>query len=327
MPNDAFKFPDEQEQIEEKAKGGEVTADVEVEIVDDTPPQDRGREPLPKEIVKELEEDDLDEYSDKVKKRLSQMKKVWHDERREKERAAREREEALRFAEAVKQENAKLKEKLGSGEKLFVDEMTKAAQSEITAAKEKLRQAYEANDSVQIADAQEALTDAKLRLREYQTYKPSLQEEEKEVESQQQMRAPTPVVDQKAEAWRQRNTWFGADEEMTALALGLHEKLVRSGVDPRSDEYYRRVDERMRKLFPDAFESSDDAEEEQTQSTEVEVEKPAPRKKPNVVAPASRSTAPKKVRLTQTQLALAKKFGLTPEAYAKELMKLENYNG
>jgi len=140
------------------------------------------------------------------------------------------------------------------------------------------------------------------------------------------VRAPT-TVDQKAEAWRERNTWFGVDEEMTALALGLHEKLVRSGVDPRSDEYYRRVDERMRKLFPDAFESSDDVEEEQTQSTEVEVEKPAPRKKPNVVAPASRSTAPKKVRLTQTQLALARKFGLTPEAYAKELIKLENYNG
>lgn len=326
MPNDAFKFPDEQEQIEEKAKGGEVTADVEVEIVDDTPPQDRGRDPLPKEIVKELEDDTLDEYSDKVKKRLSQMKKVWHDERREKERAAREREEALRYAEAKSKEVIELRKRLGDGERRYKDEATKAAQTEIASAKDKLRQAYEANDPVQIADAQEALTDAKLRMKEVEYFRPSLQEQEKEVETEQQVRAPT-TVDQKAEAWREQNTWFGVDEEMTALALGLHEKLVRSGVDPRSDEYYRRVDERMRKLFPDAFESSDDAEEEQTQSTEVEVEKPAPRKKPNVVAPASRSTAPKKVRLTQTQLALARKFGLTPEAYAKELIKLENYNG
>jgi hypothetical protein len=326
MPNDAFKFPDEQEQVEEKAKGGEVTADVEVEIVDDTPPQDRGRDPLPKEIVKELEDDTLDEYSDKVKKRLSQMKKVWHDERREKERAAREREEALRYAEAKSKEVIELRKRLGDGERRYKDEATKAAQTEIASAKDKLRQAYEANDPVQIADAQEALTDAKLRMKEVEYFRPSLQEQEKEVETEQQVRAPT-TVDQKAEAWRERNTWFGVDEEMTALALGLHEKLVRSGVDPRSDEYYRRVDERMRKLFPDAFESSDDVEEEQTQSTEVEVEKPAPRKKPNVVAPASRSTAPKKVRLTQTQLALAKKFGLTPEAYAKELIKLENYNG
>jgi hypothetical protein len=326
MPNDAFKFPDEQEQTEEKAKGGEVTADVEVEIVDDTPPQDRGRDPLPKEIVKELEDDTLDEYSDKVKKRLSQMKKVWHDERREKERAAREREEALRYAEAKSKEVIELRKRLGDGERRYKDEATKAAQTEIASAKDKLRQAYEANDPVQIADAQEALTDAKLRMKEVEYFRPSLQEQEKEVETEQQVRAPT-TVDQKAEAWRERNTWFGVDEEMTALALGLHEKLVRSGVDPRSDEYYRRVDERMRKLFPDAFESSDDAEEEQTQSTEVEVEKPAPRKKPNVVAPASRSTAPKKVRLTQTQLALARKFGLTPEAYAKELIKLENYNG
>ncbi|NBS24517.1 MAG: hypothetical protein EBS78_11245 [Altererythrobacter sp.] len=326
MPNDAFKFPDEQEQTEEKAKGGEVTADVEVEIVDDTPPQDRGRDPLPKEIVKELEDDTLDEYSDKVKKRLSQMKKVWHDERREKERAAREREEALRYAEAKSKEVIELRKRLGDGERRYKDEATKAAQTEIASAKDKLRQAYEANDPVQIADAQEALTDAKLRMKEVEYFRPSLQEQEKEVETEQQVRAPT-TVDQKAEAWRERNTWFGVDEEMTALALGLHEKLVRSGVDPRSDEYYRRVDERMRKLFPDAFESSDDVEEEQTQSTEVEVEKPAPRKKPNVVAPASRSTAPKKVRLTQTQLALARKFGLTPEAYAKELIKLENYNG
>jgi hypothetical protein len=326
MPNDAFKFPDEQEQTEEKAKGGEVTADVEVEIVDDTPPQDRGRDPLPKEIVKELEDDTLDEYSDKVKKRLSQMKKVWHDERREKERAAREREEALRYAEAKSKEVIELRKRLGDGERRYKDEATKAAQTEIASAKDKLRQAYEANDPVQIADAQEALTDAKLRMKEVEYFRPSLQEQEKEVETEQQVRAPT-TVDQKAEAWREQNTWFGVDEEMTALALGLHEKLVRSGVDPRSDEYYRRVDERMRKLFPDAFESSDDAEEEQTQSTEVEVEKPAPRKKPNVVAPASRSTAPKKVRLTQTQLALARKFGLTPEAYAKELIKLENYNG
>jgi hypothetical protein len=322
MPNDAFKFPDEQEQVEEKAKGGEVTADVEVEIVDDTPPQDRGREPLPKEIVKELEEDDLDEYSDKVKKRLSQMKKVWHDERREKERAAREREEALRYAEAIVAENRQLKQKLTSGEKLFVEEVTKSVQVEIASAKEKLRQAYEAGDSEQIAEAQEALTDAKLKAKEYQRFKPSLQEEEKEVETHQQMRAPTPV-DQKAEAWRQRNTWFGADEEMTALALGLHEKLVRSGVDPRSDEYYRRVDETMKKRFPEAFE---DAEEEEALQTKEEP-KAQPRRSATVVAPASRSTAPKKVRLTQTQLALAKKFGLTPEAYAKELMKLENYNG
>jgi hypothetical protein len=106
---------------------------------------------------------------------------------------------------------------------------------------------------------------------------------------------------------------------MTALALGLHEKLVRSGVDPRSDGYYQRVDETMRKRFPENF------EEEQTQTKDAD--KPAPRKAANVVAPATRSTAPKQVRLSASQVAIAKRLGLTNEAYAKEMIKLENYNG
>ena len=327
MPNDAFKFPDEQEQTNtEEVKADSPDLELEVEVIDDTPAQDRGREPLPKEVVKELEEDELDEYSEKVQRRLKQMKKVWHDERREKERAAREREEALRYAEAIVTENRQLKQKLGTGEKLFVDEMTKAAQTEIATAKDKLRQAYESGDPALIADAQEALTDAKLKLKDYQRYTPTLQAEEKGVEintEQTQAQPQNRTADPKAEAWRARNTWFGAPgrEDMTALAWGLHAMLVQSGVDPSSDEYYRRVDETMRKRFPEAFEDT------QTQPTEVEVEKPAPRKVANVVAPATRSTAPKKVRLSQSALALAKRLNLTPEQYAKEVMKLENYNG
>jgi hypothetical protein len=314
---EGYKFPDEVEDKKETA----ATLEVEVEVVDDTPPEDRGREPLPKEIVKELEEDDLGEYSDKVKKRLSQMKKVWHDERREKDRATREREEALRFAQSKEEENRQLKQRLSNGERMFTEEVTKSTTAEVATAKEKLRQAYEAGDAELITDAQEALTDAKLKLKDFQRFQPSLQDNESSVQTKtEQVRSPQPVADPKAEAWRQRNTWFGADEEMTALALGLHEKLVRSGVDPTSEDYYRRVDETMKKRFPENF------EEEQTQSTE-RAEKPAPRKAANVVAPATRSTAPMKVRLTQTQMALAKRMNISPEAYAKEVIKLENNNG
>ena len=314
---EGYKFPDEVEDKKEIA----ATLEVEVEVVDDTPPEDRGREPLPKEIVKELEEDDLGEYSDKVKKRLSQMKKVWHDERREKDRATREREEALRFAQSKEEENRQLKQRLSNGERMFTEEVTKSTTAEVATAKEKLRQAYEAGDAELITDAQEALTDAKLKLKDFQRFQPSLQDNESSVQTRtEQVRSPQPVADPKAEAWRQRNTWFGADEEMTALALGLHEKLVRSGVDPTSEDYYRRVDETMKKRFPENF------EEEQTQSTE-RAEKPAPRKAANVVAPATRSTAPMKVRLTQTQMALAKRMNISPEAYAKEVIKLENNNG
>jgi len=322
MTQAAFKFPDEAE--DKKGEGKEPT--IEVEVIDDTPPEDRGREPLPKELVKELEDDDLEEYSDKVKKRLSQMKKVWHDERREKESALREREEALRFAQVKDSEIRKLRGELGAGAKLLAEEGVKSAEIEITSVKDRLKQAYESGDGALIADAQEALTDAKIRLKEYQYRKPALQEPETSIETQQQHQEPQPDVDPKAEAWRSKNTWFGVDVEMTSLALGLHEKLVRQGLDPRSDDYYSRVNGTMRKRFPEYFdEEPKDAEGAGAQT--VAREKSEPRKAATVVAPATRSTAPQKVRLTQTQMALAKRLNLTPEAYAKEVIKLENYNG
>jgi hypothetical protein len=110
---------------------------------------------------------------------------------------------------------------------------------------------------------------------------------------------------------------------MTSLALGLHEKLVRSGVPVGSEEYYKRIDDRMRKLFPENFEESSEADVE----VEAEPQKAKPKASPQVVAPASRSTSPKKIRLTKTQVALANKLGLTPEQYARELTKLEARNG
>ena len=320
-----FKFPDEVEQPKDEVST--VTANptdgFEVEIVDDTPPQDRNREPMPKETVQELENDDLEEYSEKVKKRLAQMKKVWHDERREKERALREREEALNYAAAVDRRAKDLQKRIGQGEELFATEMVKAAGNDITAAKDRLKKAYESGDADQIADAQEALTDAKLRLREYERSKTTRQTQETVVEREpEQVPAPQRVVDPRAEAWRQRNTWFGVDRAMTGFALGLHEELVNSGVDPRSDAYYKQVDDTMRKTFPARFE----VEPEEEVETKAEA-KPSPRAKPPVVASVSRTTAPNRIRLTQTQVALAKKLGLTPEAYANELIKLGNYNG
>lgn len=309
-----YKFPDE---IEDKAP--DTTDEFSVEVVDDTPEQDKGRKPLPKEIVDELEKDDLEEYSDKVKKRLSQMKKVWHDERRAKESAAREREEAIRFGQAQAEENKRLKQRLGDGEKLFVQEVTKSANAEVAAAKAKFKEAMESGDVDLITDAQEALTEAKLKVREYERFKPSLQEQESRVQTIPEQTEKSFQVDPKASAWQKENTWFGADEEMTALALGLHEKLVKSGVDPRSDDYYDKVNNTMRKRFPEYF--GDET------SAPTEPAKPAPRKAANVVAPASRSSAPKQVRLTASAVAIAKKFGISPEQYAREVMKLENNNG
>lgn len=314
MNQDEFKFPDE--------ISAENSADeFKVEIVDDTPPEDQNRAPLPQNIVAELEKDEMTDYSEKVQQRLKQMKKVWHDERREKERVAREKEEALDFARQAYEENKRLKERLGAGEKIFISEVTKSATTEVNTAREGLQRAYESGDPKAIAEAQEALIDAKDKLREYQKFKPTaLQDDGFNVQAQQRpQQAPQAPRDTKAETWRERNSWFGSDEEMTSLALGSHEKLVKAGYDPTSDAYYRQIDLTMRKRFPEKF------EEEQTQTTEQET--PVTRKPPTVVAPATRSTAPRQVRLSSSEAATARALGITPEAYAREKMKLENSNG
>jgi len=326
VDREEFKFPDELEAENKAQENQEDSDDIEIEIEDDTPPEDRGRKPLPKEMVEELEKDDLEEYSDKVKKRLSQMKKVWHDERREKERAMREREEAFRFAQMREQEIRQLKSRLGTGEKAYIQEVTRSANNELVVAKEKLKQAYETGDSGLIADAQESLTQAALKVKQYENFRPSLQEDESGVQPNLQYQvpaAPPTVTDPKAKAWMEKNPWFGTDEEMTSLALGLHEKLVRSGVDPRSDDYYDRVNATMRKRFPEAF---DDAEEDDPPQTRQE-KKPARTKPANVVAPVTRATAPRQVRLSPSQVAIAKKLGLSNQEYALAMIELENNNG
>jgi len=287
-----------------------------IDIVDDTPVEDRAhRNPLPKEVVEDLEKDDLTEYSAKVKNRIDTARKAYHDERRAKEAAAREREEAIQFAKRIHQENQELKQRLGAGERVFINEVNKSATTDLQVAKENLKRAYESADPAIITEAQEALTDAKIKIREVEKFKPSLQEIETPVQMNPQVQQPirpefTP--DSKAEAWREKNDWFGPNKAMTALALGLHEELVESGIDPRSDEYYRRVDLTMRRRFPEHFEDTQDTEEVERTS----------RKASTVVAPATRSSAPRQIRITASQASIAKRLGITPEAYAREVMKL-----
>jgi hypothetical protein len=317
------KLPEEKEvKLKEAEPKNEVPVeakqeDFDLEIEDDTPAADRGREPLPQEVVDELEKDTLDEYSDRVKQRLAQMKKVWHDERRAKEQAGREREEAIRFAQQIAQENKKLKTTLSTGEVDYIRTVHGAVEQQLALAQRDYREAYNSGDTDKIIEAQTRMNDAQLRLSQVQNYAPqyqrALQEEQNEVYIQQNQQPQVARPDNKALSWQAKNDWFGKDEEMTSLALGLHEKLVRNGIDPLSDEYYRRIDSTMQKRFPENF--GDATLDEDT---------PAQRKPSTVVAPATRSTAPKKVRLTKTQVALAKKFGLTPEQYARETLKLEN---
>ena len=304
---------EEKEVQEQEVEIESQEKDIELEVEDDTPEQDRGRQPLPQEMVKELEEDELEDYSEKVKTRLKQMKKVWHDERREKERALREQQEAVTLAQKLVEENKKLKGQLTEGEKSLITTATSAAELEMEMAKRAYKEAYDSGDTDKIVEAQEKLNNAGYRLQRLKGYKPPLQQEDNGVQNQ-QAQVPTPRLDQKTEDWRKQNTWFGQDEEMTATALGLHQKLEKQyGAQYiGTDEYWSTVDKTMKKRFPDYFGDDDEAVEAKPQRTE----KPA-----TVVAPASRSTAPKKVVLKQSQIALAKKLGLTPEQYAKEYAK------
>lgn len=310
QPDDDFSFEIEDENTPVSDDGGKPEIDVE----DDTPPEDRGREPMPKEIVEELEADELEEYSEKVKVRLKQMKKVWHDERREKEREAREKAEALAAAQRLLEENRRLKHNLSQGEQTLVGSFKQNVEFEVEKAKREYREAYETGDADKLVEAQEKLNVASYKLQQINSYRPTLQEPEPEVQPQVQQ-VQTPQLDQKTITWQERNTWYGTDPEMTASALGLHQKLIneRGPQFAGTDEYWNAVDKTMRRRFPDYF------------GDEV-VEKPASResKPPTVVAPASRSRSPKKIVLKQSQLAIAKKLGLTPEQYARELMKMEN---
>ena len=317
-----FKFPDE---AEDKALEVEELEPIEIEVVDDTSPEDKANaEPMPKEIVEELDNDDLEEFSGEVKKKLIQMKKVYHDERRAKDAADKERQEAIDFATKILEENKQLKTKLTNGEQSLVSSYKQNISRELEEAKRSYKEAYDSGDSELLVNAQEKLTEVKLKSQELERYKPEFSEEA--LQSQENdVKIPQPQrLDSKTQAWLDKNSWYGVDEDMSYLAMGVHRRLEREGVPIGSDHYFKSIDTEMRQRFPEKFGSS----EETKDSFEVETKPSAKTSKPStVVAPATRSTSPKRVKLTPTQVQLAKKFNLTPEQYARELTKLESQNG
>ena len=311
LQKEEYKFPDE---IENKAISVD-TPDFEVEVEDDTPEADRGRYPASPETVKKLEVEvnELDQYSEDAKKKIITMKRIWNDERRRAESAEREREAAISATKKLLDENKRIKQMLTTGEKEYVSAVKNSSEMQLEMAKKAYKEAYDMGDSDKLAEAQQEMVKASLNLDKVNNFKlPTLQEDNYDVKIQHNDPV-TPPPDDRVMEWQAENPWFGQDEEMTASALGLHEKLKRQGVKIGSEEYYAQLDKTMRKRFPENFEE-----------TEAEP-KDEPKAKPkSIVAPATRSTAPKKVNLTTTQVALAKKLGLTPEQYVRELLKLEN---
>ena len=316
---DAFKFPDEdtspimsgEELNDDKVEFSiEGEGEVDVEVVDDTPPEDKNRKPLEKP-VDEVTDEELENYGDKVKKRISELSHAKHDERRAKEAALRQAQELEAYTKRIIEENKRLKEYVSNGEQVYAGTLLESAQAKVEAAKRAYKEAVESYDPDQIVEAQTALNEAQWNLAEAKKFKPTpLQQVEDPVYTQPtQQESARP--DEKTVRWQARNQWFGENDEMTAVALATHKNLVANGVDPRSDEYFGRIDARMRELYPDYFGES-----------RKETRKPA-----NVVAPASRSTKAKKVVLTSTQVALAKRLGVPLDVYAKQIAKEEAQNG
>ena len=290
---DDYKEPEPEPEVEDK---------IEVEVYNDTPKADRNRKPS--EAPPDVTDEELDEYSKRVQHRLKQFSKSYHDERRAKEAAQREREELEQYAQRLIDENKDLKGTVNQNQEALLEQAKRATESELEAAKQTYKEAYESGEADRVVDAQEALTNAKIRSDRLDNFELSpLQEEETAV---QQPR----VADPRADKWANDNPWFRENQEMRDIAMAIHQSLMRNNVTPQAENYYEEIDSRMRSFYPNYF--NDGGIEE--------VEKPKPRS--NVVAPAARSTSPKKVRLSQSAQAIAKRLGVPLEEYAKQMAAL-----
>jgi len=306
------------------ADGGEVN----VEVVDDRPEADqRASSGAIGADDGTASDEELAQLGNRAQKRIKKLKWEYHEERRAKEASDRLANEAVNYTQGLQVENQRLLKLVQDSQGALTEQSKSRASASLTIAQENFKRAHESGDSEQITIAQQHLTNAQLA----QAYAPAVSQkiidnwkqqvmaEDQQIASQQQQYIPEPIQpDGKAMEWQDRNPWFGTDKELTSFAYGVHEKLVvDEGIDPESEQYYELIDSRMKEVFPTQFGSDD----QRTSSTMV-VDTAPPRKK-SVVASASRSSGAKSrtVRLTETQVRLAKRLGLTPQQYAAQVMK------
>ena len=291
-------------------------APFEVEIVDDRPEEDRV--PKRNESATTNVEDDDDEaknYSEKVQKRIKALKYDYHEERRAKEEASRLQEEALNYAKKLQKENEELRKSLSDGESVLINQAKGRVDAELEKAKKDYKEAYESGDPDKLVEASSELARIQSEKQRVDSYVPPKPQQPKKQETPVPQQTQKPQVSQRALDWANENTWFNKDSKMTSYAFGVHEELVKKGVVGDSEEYYKEIDREMRKVFPDKFD--DVIEDEETQQSQTG----------NVVAPTKRSAKkPRTVRLTSTQVNLARRLGLTKEQYAAQLMK-DQLNG
>lgn len=323
--DESYEFPDEKEEKAKAKADAKKDDDFQLEIEDDTPPEDRGRKPAatPPE---DPTDDELASYDEKVQARIKKFTRGYHDERRAKEAAERERQAAEDFARQVFEENKRLQQQLSTGSKAYIETSKGAAEAELEAAKKAYKDAYDAGNSDELVAAQEKIAKATLRLDKAEGMRP-IEVEDREFKPTTQAE---PKVSPKTKRWLENNSdWFGADDEMTMAAMGLDKRLQREyGADYiGTDDYFKRIDSTMRKRFPEYFDTQSQEEDDEPpkrSSEPADEETPRRAQKPSAspVAPASRSTPPNRIKLKQSQVALARKLGITPEQYAKQVALL-----
>jgi hypothetical protein len=321
------KFEETYEFPNEKAEKAAAEEKFEVDIEDDTPSEDRGRKPAPP--PEDPTEDELATYDEKVQSRIKKFTRGYHDERRAKEEAVREREAAETFAKQVFEENKRLQHQLSNGSKVYIEQSQSTAQLELDSAKKRYKEAYESGDVDAITEAQTEIAKATLRIDKASGLKP-IEVDEREFQAP----ATTPKVNPKTQKWLNSNSdWFGPDDEMTMAAMGIDRKLQKEyGADYiGSDDYFRTIDKTMRKRFPEHFESEQSYEEDESppkkRSSEPEEEyEDTPRRATRTtspVAPAARSTPPNRIRLKASEAAIARRLGVPIEEYAKQVAQLK----
>jgi hypothetical protein len=317
--SEEYKFPDEQETV--------VEDKFEVEIEDDTPPQDRGRKPM-KEPVEDPTDEELSSYDEKVQARIKKFTRGYHDERRAKEEAQREREAAETFARQVFEENKRLQQQLSTGSKAFIEQSQSAAEIELVSAKKRYKEAYESGDVDALTEAQAEIAKATLKIDKASGMKP-IEVEDRDFTASQPAQ---PKLDRRTQKWVDTNKdWWGKDEEMTMTAMGLDKKLQKQyGADYiGTEEYFETIDKTMRKRFPEYFEDTQSDEDDEPPpkkrtSDPVDEDTPPHRatRPSTVVAPASRSTPPNRIKLKGSEAAIARRLGVPIEEYAKQVAKL-----
>ena len=302
---------EEKEKVEEVEEEGQEI-ELPEEVSEDAPAMETKEEEKPEEEVKESEKeetDELDNYSDSVKKRISKLTSKFREEERQ-------RQAAIEYAEAVKKQNEELQSRLSKLDTTYVGEFDSRVQSQSIAAKEAYRKAVEDNDVDAMYEAQQnisriALEEARLnQIKQQREEQAKVQEANGAAPAPAQPSAtppPPPKPDPKAEEWAQKNTWFGQDQTMTYAAFGLHKQLIEEeGFDATSDEYYTELDNRIRTEFPHKF------QETQKKSSGPRVA--------SAGTTASKSSSPKgrrTVKLTPSQIAIAKRLNVPLEEYAK----------